>query len=83
VVERTIDSGIQEIEQYFSILQRKVLTPNDFISLKQLEQRITPFGQRYSSLDKSFAWTFTCQELERRLRDPSLDIDPMPLPLAA
>jgi transposase len=76
-------SWLNQIEQYFSILQRKVLTPNDFISLKQLEQHITAFGQRYSALDKPFAWTFTRQELERRLHDPSLNVDLMPLPLAA
>jgi len=76
-------SWLNQIEQYFSILQRKVLTPNDFISLKQLEQRIAAFGQRYSSLHKPFAWTFTRQELERRLSDPSLDVASMPLSGAA
>jgi transposase len=76
-------SWLNQIEQYFSILQRKVLTPNDFISLKQLEHRIATFGQRYSLIGKPFAWTFTRQELERRLRDPSLDVDPTPLSLAA
>jgi hypothetical protein len=35
------------------------------------------FGQRYSALAKPFAWTFTRQELERRLRDPLLDLDPL------
>jgi hypothetical protein len=53
------------IEQYFSILQRKVLTPNDFISFKGLEERIIAFGERHSSLTKPFAWTFTRHELER------------------
>jgi hypothetical protein len=60
------------VEQYFSIVQRKVLTPNDFLSLKELEERIIAFGQRYSSLGKPFSWTFTRQELERRLREPAL-----------
>jgi hypothetical protein len=60
-----------------------VLTPNDLTSLRELEQRITAFGERYSSLGKPFAWTFTRQELERRLRDPSLDVDSVPLTLAA
>jgi len=76
-------SWLNQIEQYFSIVQRKVLTPNDLTSLNDLEQRIAAFGLRYSSLGKPFAWTFTRQELEQRLHDPSLDIGPMPLSLAA
>ena len=76
-------SWLNQIEQYFSILQRKVLTPNDLTSLKQLEERIIAFGARYSALGKPFAWTFTRQELERRLRDPLLASETVPFPLAA
>ena len=76
-------SWLNQIEQYFSVLQRKVLTPNDLPNLHELEQRILAFGERYSSLGKPFAWTFTRQELERRLREPSLDVEPMPVSLAA
>jgi transposase len=76
-------SWLNQIEQYFSILQRKVLTPNDLITLQDLEDRIIAFGKRYSTLGKPFAWTFTRQELERRLREPTLHVDSMPLNLAA
>ncbi|MBV9582099.1 MAG: IS630 family transposase [Chloroflexi bacterium] len=76
-------SWLNQIEQYFSILQRKVLTPNDLTTLLQLEERIVAFGERYSSLGKPFAWTFTRQELERRLREPSLNIAPTPQIMAA
>jgi transposase len=68
-------SWLNQIELYFSILQRKVLTPNDLHSLAELIDRIHAFGQRYSALDKPFAWTFTRQELERRLRDPLLQLE--------
>jgi hypothetical protein len=34
-------SRLNHIELYFSIVQRKVLTPNDHANLKQLERRIT------------------------------------------
>ena len=34
-------------EIYFSIVQRKVLTPNDFKSLNKLEQRLLAFQQHY------------------------------------
>jgi transposase len=65
-------SWLNQIELYFSIIQRKVLTPNDCTTLHELMERIIAFGKRYSALDKPFAWTFTRKDLERRLRDPLL-----------
>jgi transposase len=65
-------SWLNQIEIYFSILQRKVLTPNDCTSLQELEDRIIEFGTRYSALGKLFAWCFTRQDLERRLLEPLL-----------
>ena len=77
-------SWLNQIELYFAILQRKVLTPNDLDSLAELIERIQAFGERYSALDKPFAWTFTRQDLECRLRDPLLQLDsPTSLPIAA
>jgi transposase len=72
-------SWLNQIEQYFSILQRKVLTPNDLYTLTDLSARIHAFGERYSAVGKPFAWTFTRQELERRLRDPLLQLEPSAL----
>jgi transposase len=69
-------SWLNQIELYFSVLQRKVLTPNDLYSLTDLIERILAFGERYSALGKPFAWTFTRHELERRLRDPLLHLEP-------
>ncbi|MDQ6672028.1 MAG: IS630 family transposase, partial [Chloroflexota bacterium] len=60
-------SWLDQVELYFSVLQRKVLTPNDLYSLSELIERIHAFGKRYSAFDKPFAWTFTRHELERRL----------------
>jgi hypothetical protein len=40
-------SWLNQIEIYFSIVQRKVLTPNDFESLNELQQRLLAFQQRY------------------------------------
>jgi hypothetical protein len=77
-------SWLNQIELYFSILQRKVLTPNDYVNLQALVERITAFGERYSALDKPFAWTFTRQELEGRLHDPLLQLgSSTPLHIAA
>ncbi len=65
-------SWLNQIEIYFSIIQRKVLTPNDCATLDELIERIVAFGQRYSALGRPFAWRFTRQDLERRLNDPLL-----------
>jgi len=76
-------SWLNQIEIYFSILQRKVLTPNDCTSLDELADRIIEFGRRYSALGKLFAWRFTRQDLERRLREPLLQPEPVTLATAA
>jgi transposase len=69
-------SWLNQVELYFSILQRKVLTPNDLYDLNELIERIYAFAERYSALHKPFAWTFTRQELEQRLHDPLLQLEP-------
>lgn len=58
-------SWLNQIEIYFSILQRKVLTPNDLDSLFALEDRILSFQERYQMTAKPFAWKFTRQDLGR------------------
>jgi transposase len=75
----TYASWLNQIEIYFSIIQRKVLKPNDYISLDELEEAIAAFGKRYSALGKPFAWCFTRQDLERRLREPLLQPGPVAL----
>jgi len=60
-------SWLNQIEIYFSILQRKVLTPNDFHSLEQLQQTILAFQERYSTRATPFAWRFTRNDLHRLL----------------
>jgi hypothetical protein len=56
-------SWLNQIEIYFSIVQRKVLTPNDFKSLNELEQRLLAFGRRYEETASPFQWTFTRKDL--------------------
>jgi hypothetical protein len=60
-------SWLNQIEIYFSILQRKALTPNDFASLAALEERILGFQRYYESIAKPFEWKFTKQDLRRLL----------------
>ena len=58
---------LNQIEIYFSILQRKVLTPNDFDSLFALEDRILAFQDRYQVNAKPFEWKFTREDLSKLL----------------
>src|SRR3954471_4564709 len=52
-------SWLNQIEIYFSILQRKALTPNDFADLDALAARITAFEDHYQRIAKPLEWTFT------------------------
>jgi transposase len=72
----TYASWLNQIEIYFSIIQRKVLKPNDYTSLEELEHALRAFARRYSAQNKPFAWCFTRQDLQRRLRDPQLQSEP-------
>ncbi|MBV9578055.1 MAG: hypothetical protein JO057_05645 [Chloroflexi bacterium] len=65
-------SWLNQVEIYFSIIQREVLSPNDCASLDELIERLIAFGKRYSALGRPFVWRLTRQDLERRLRDPLL-----------
>jgi hypothetical protein len=58
-------SWLNQIEIYFSIVQRKVLTPNDFTSLASLERRLLGFQDHYQSIARPFQWNFTRQDLSR------------------
>jgi hypothetical protein len=60
-------SWLNQIEIYFSVLQRKVLTPNDFRSLEDLQDRILKFQNHYESFAKPFQWKFTRQDLNNLL----------------
>jgi hypothetical protein len=58
-------SWLNQIEIYFSVLQRKALTPNDFPSLSALENRILAFQSYFETIAKPFEWKFTRKDLNR------------------
>jgi hypothetical protein len=60
-------SWLNQIEIFFSIVQRKVLTPNDFADLAAVEQRLLAFEALYNDTAVPFHWRFTRQQLEARL----------------
>ena len=57
-------SWLNQVEIYFSILQRKALTPNDIPSLEALEERLHGFARYYESIAKPFEWKFTRKDLD-------------------
>ena len=63
-------SWLNQIEIYFSILQRKALTPNDFADLDALAARIHGFEDHYRQIAKPFEWTFTRADLNAPARPP-------------
>jgi hypothetical protein len=58
-------SWLNQAEIYFSIVQRKVLTPNDFPNLANLEHQLLAFGRRYEQIAQPFEWKFTRADLDR------------------
>ena len=74
-------SWLNQIEIYFSIVQRKVLTPNDFTSLTEAEVRLLGFQEYYQTIARPFAWHFTRADLMDLLK--KLDAAPVALPRAA
>ena len=58
-------SWLNQIEIYFSIVQRKVLTPSDFTSLSALETTLLAFQARYEQIAVPFAWKFTREKLAK------------------
>ena len=61
-------SWLNQAEIFFSILQRKVLTPNDLTDLDALTARILAFQDRYNTTATPFDWRFTRADLDRLLQ---------------
>jgi hypothetical protein len=61
-------SWLDQAELYFSVVQRKALTPNDFTSLDQIRERLAAFEIRYNAIARPFTWTFTRTHLSGLLR---------------
>ncbi len=57
-------SWLNQVEIYFSVIQRKVLTPNDFTSLQEVSQRLLAFQDLYERAAKPFEWKFTRADLQ-------------------
>lgn len=51
-------SWLNQVEIYFSIVQRKVIKPQDFADLNALEHRLLTFQDRYNATAVPFGWRF-------------------------
>jgi len=60
-------SWLNQIELYFSIVQRKVLTPLEVADGEALTQRLLAFQTYYAKTAKPFTWRFTAKDLKKRL----------------
>jgi len=58
-------SWLNQIEIYFSIIQRKVLTPNDFPCLEAVAERLEAFERYFESIGRPFEWKFTRADLRK------------------
>jgi hypothetical protein len=56
-------SWLNQIEIYFSIIQRKVLSPDDFSGLQTLAERLLDFQYYWEATAKPFEWKFTRSDL--------------------
>src|SRR5262245_2037712 len=61
-------SWLDQAEIYFSVVQRKALTPNDFTSLDQIRDRLAAFEVRYNAIARPFTWKFTRTDLNALLQ---------------
>lgn len=57
-------SWLNQVEIYFSVVQRKVVSPNDFTDLTQVGDRLRAFEDRYNATAQPFQWKFTTSDLD-------------------
>ena len=60
-------SWLNQIEIYFSIVQRKVLTPMEVTDQAMLTTRLLNFQDYYQETAQPFSWKFTTADLKKRL----------------
>jgi transposase len=60
-------SWLNQAEIFFSVIQKKVISPNDFASLDELAGTLLAFVDRYNQTARPFNWKFTAADLARLL----------------
>jgi len=60
-------SWLNQVEIYFSILQRKAIATGDFADLDHLAAQVLAFQHRYNATAEPFDWTYTRHDLNTYL----------------
>jgi transposase len=76
-------SWLNQVEIFFSIVQKKVISPNDFASTGQLAATLLAFIDRYNQTAQPFNWKYTAADLARLLDRINGHQEPASLPQAA
>jgi transposase len=77
-------SWLNQAEIFFSIVQKKVISPNDFASVDDLSATLLAFTGRYNQTARPFSWKFTASDLTallRRISEPGQPTAPQPTAL--
>jgi DDE superfamily endonuclease len=61
-------SWLNQAEIFFSVIQRKAISPNDFATLQQLSATLHAFISRYNKTARPFNWKYTTANLKDLLR---------------
>ena len=69
-------SWLNQVEIVFSVVQKKVISPNDFASMAQLAATLLAFIDRYNQTARPFNWKFTAADLARLLQRISAHQEP-------
>ena len=75
-------SWLNQVEIYFSVVQRKVVSPNDFHTLDEVEARLLDFQQYYEQIATPFEWKFTKDDLNALLERIAAHEDAALMPAA-
>jgi Homeodomain-like domain/DDE superfamily endonuclease len=76
-------SWLNQVEVYFSVIQRKLLTPDDFDDLDHLAEQILAFETHCNAAARPFDWRFTRTDLNHLLARIRKHDRFSPLPTAA
>ena len=76
-------SWLNQVEIYFSVIQRKLLTPDDFEDPGELAAQILAFEKHYNAIARPFDWRFTRADLNRLLARIRNHDQHAPQPMAA
>ena len=60
-------SWLDQLESWFSLLQRKQLQPNHFVTTNALETSLREYIAYYNQTAKPINWTYTVEKLEQKV----------------